>query len=160
MAQLRFLWVGKTQRGFVQEGVEHYLRRIRGLMPAETVDVRPAAHSGRDPSHALRIEAESLARRIGEQDLVVVLDEHGTRVTSTQLAARLTQLREQGPSAITFIVGGAYGLEDSIKRRARLTLALSPLTLPHQLVRILLLEQVYRALTVSAGLPYHHGDSP
>ncbi len=157
MAQLRFLWVGKTQRGFIEEGVDHYLRRIQGFIPAEAVEVRAAGHSGRDAAQSLQIEGASLARRIGAQDVLVVLDERGKQFTSVQWAERLAVLRAQGAPAITFVVGGAYGLDESIRKRARLTLALSPLTFPHQLVRILLLEQVYRALSLNAGTPYHHG---
>jgi 23S rRNA (pseudouridine1915-N3)-methyltransferase len=158
MALLRFLWVGKTQRGFVQEGVEHYLQRIQGFIPAETVEVRAADHSGRDPAQAMRIEAEALLKRIGDQDALVVLDERGTTVTSPKLAERIKALREQGTGTITFVVGGAYGLDESIRKKARMTLSLSALTFPHQLVRVILLEQVYRALTINAGLPYHHGN--
>lgn len=157
MTQLRFLWVGKTQKGFVQEGLDHYLQRIRGFMPVEVIDVRPADHSGRDPAQALRIEGEALLKRLEGESAVVILDERGTQLTSPKLAERLKALREQGSATITFVVGGAYGLDAAVKARARLTLALSPLTFPHQLVRVILAEQVYRALTISAGQPYHHG---
>jgi len=157
MTQLRFLWVGKTQRGFVQEGVDHYVQRIRGFVPVEIVEVRQADHSGRDPAQAMRIEAEALLRRLEDQDAIVILDEQGMQLTSPKLAQRLLTLREQGSGDVTFVVGGAYGLDESVKRRARLMLSLSPLTFPHQLVRVILAEQVYRALTISAGQPYHHG---
>jgi 23S rRNA (pseudouridine1915-N3)-methyltransferase len=158
MAKLRFVWVGKTQRGFVQEGVDHYARRIRAFLPVEIVETRQAAHSGRDAAQALRVEAEALLRRIGERETLIVLDAAGEQLTSPRLAQRLDALRNRGTGTLTFTVGGAYGLDDSVKQRAQWFLSLSPLTFPHQLVRLILMEQVYRALTIQAGLPYHHGE--
>lgn len=158
MHRLRFVWVGKTQRGFVQEGVEHYARRIRAFLPVEIVETRQAAHSGRGAGQALRKEAEALLRSIGERETLIVLDGAGEQLTSPRLAQRLAALRHRGPGTLTFAVGGAYGLDESVKRRADWLWSLSPLTFPHQLVRVILMEQVYRALTLHAGLPYHHGE--
>jgi 23S rRNA (pseudouridine1915-N3)-methyltransferase len=158
MFRLRFLWVGKTQRGFVQEGVEHYLKRIGAFATAECVELRAADHSGRDPEQALRAEAAAIERRLTPGEAVIVLDEHGSALTSPQFSARLAALRDESGHSLAFVIGGAHGLDASIQRQARLKLALSAMTLPHQLVRLVLLEQVYRALTLHAGTPYHHGD--
>lgn len=154
MSRLRVLWVGRTDKGFPREGVAHYERRIRPLVPLECIEVKAADHSGRNRVQALAAEADALLRRLGAGDTVVLLDERGAQPTSRELAGWLDAL-EQGPMA--FVIGGAYGVDPAVRRRARRVLSLSRLTLPHQLVRIVLLEQLYRALTIRAGHGYHHG---
>jgi 23S rRNA (pseudouridine1915-N3)-methyltransferase len=158
MSRLRLIWVGKTQRGFIQEGVEHYLKRVRSLLPAECEEVRAADHSGRGAAQALKLEAQALLKRIGPADTVIVLDERGTHLATPQLAERLARLQAQRGKDLCFVVGGAYGLAPQLPARAQLVLSLSKLTFPHQLARVILLEQLYRALSLNAGLPYHHGD--
>jgi 23S rRNA (pseudouridine1915-N3)-methyltransferase len=87
---------------------------------------------------------------------VVVLDERGTTLTSTGLAERLGKWRDQGVRQVAFVVGGAYGLTDAVRQRADLVLSLSAMTFPHQLVRVLFAEQLYRAFSILRGTPYHH----
>lgn len=152
MQRIRVIWVGKTAKGFPEQGVDHYLKRIGGLAQIECAEVRAASHSGRDPAQALKTESAALLRRIGKQDRVILLDERGIELTSLQLAQWLAERR---PAA--FVIGGAYGVDEAVQARADDRLALSRLTLPHQLVRIVLLEQIYRALTIAQGQAYHHG---
>ena len=152
MNRIRVIWVGKTAKGFPQDGVDHYLERIRPYREIECVDIRPADHSGRDPARALRVEGEAILKRIEDRERVILLDEGGTALSSPGLARWL----EERPAA-TFVIGGAHGIDGRVAARADDRLSLSKLTLPHQLVRIVLLEQLYRAFTLQHGHAYHHG---
>jgi 23S rRNA (pseudouridine1915-N3)-methyltransferase len=151
MQPLRVIWVGKTEKGFVQDAVDFYASRIRALQPLELIDVRLASHSGRQPQVALAEESESILRRVGAGSAYTLLDEAGREMTSREFASWLS---ESQPA--TFVVGGPYGVAPTIRDRARECLSLSRLTFPHQLARVVLLEQIYRALTLQRGHAYHH----
>lgn len=157
MTGLRVIWVGRSQHRFVEEGVAFYRERIAAFQPLELVEVRAAAHSGREPAQALRREGEAILRRIAPDEPVVLLDENGREPTTRELAHWLAAWQADAGRPLAFVVGGAYGVDDAVRQRAGRVLALSRLTLPHQLVRVVLLEQLYRALSLQAGHRYHHG---
>lgn len=156
MAGLRVVWVGRTQQGFVEEGVAYYRDRIAPFQPLEIVEVRAAGHSGRDPAQALRREGEAILKRIPPADPVALLDERGRELDTRAFARWLAARQQEAARPLTFVVGGAYGVDAAVRDRAQDTLALSRLTFPHQLVRVILLEQLYRALSLLAGHAYHH----
>jgi 23S rRNA (pseudouridine1915-N3)-methyltransferase len=157
MMRVRIVCVGRTDSGFVREGVSHYLERLRPLCAVDWEEVKTAAHSGRAGTHAVAKEGEAILKRVKAGDRLVLLDEKGTGLTSPGLAAWLGDLRRMEISAAVLVVGGPYGVSPEVHRRADEKLSLSPMTLPHQLVRIVLLEQLYRAATILAGQGYHHG---
>lgn len=121
--------------------------RALGLGPVEVVEVE-----ARKPGKAA--EAEALAAQLGDAWLVAC-DEHGQAMASRDFAARIAALRDQGVRRLAFVVGGADGLDPALLRTARERLAFGPQTWPHALVRVMLAEQVYRAVTILAGSPYH-----
>jgi 23S rRNA (pseudouridine1915-N3)-methyltransferase len=157
MIRLRVLCVGRSDAGFIREGVEHYLKRLRPVLPVAWEEVRAAGHSGRSVEQALAAEGQAILKKIGAGDRLVLLDERGKSLTSPGLAQWLARVRRLPGSSAVLLVGGAYGVSEEVKQRADETLSLSPMTLPHQLVRVVLLEQLYRAATILAGQPYHHG---
>ena len=151
---IRLLLVGRSERGPVTDMVAHYLGRLpRGFTAEQTV--LPEAGKG-EPAYQQRVECERImaALKLGEK--VVILDERGAQLTSVQFAGRLGAWRDQGVRKVVFVVGGAYGMTDEVRQRADLVLALSAMTFPHQLVRILFAEQLYRATAILQGSPYHH----
>ena len=156
MLNLRVIWVGKTKRGFPQDGVDHYLKRIKAFGALECVEIRAASHSGRESEAAVKAESDAILKRLGKREAVVLLDEHGRQPTSPELANLLDSLSLGGVQAVSFVLGGAYGVDARIKASAAETISLSRLTFPHQLARVILLEQIYRALTLRAGHGYHH----
>ncbi|MDR3513960.1 MAG: 23S rRNA (pseudouridine(1915)-N(3))-methyltransferase RlmH [Caulobacteraceae bacterium] len=121
--------------------------RSLGLGPVDVVEVE-----ARKPGKAS--EAEALIAQIGDAHLVAC-DEHGAALASRDFAGRLAALRDQGTRRLAFVVGGADGLDPGLLRTARERLAFGPQTWPHALVRVMLAEQVYRAVTILAGSPYH-----
>lgn len=156
MAGLRIIWIGKTKERFVTDGIEFYRKRLAPFHPVELVEVRAAAHSGRTKQEALRQEAEAVLKRAGREAFVVLLDEKGEQLGTAGLAVKMRSLLSGHGNAITFIVGGAYGVNGAVRKRADWVLSLSRLTLPHQLVRVVLLEQLYRVASLNAGHQYHH----
>ena len=156
MAGLRIVWVGRTQHTFVEQGIAYYRERITPYQPLELVEVRAAAHSGREPTLALRKEGEAILKRLAPDDPVVLLDEKGRQFNTRALADWLGEQQAVSGRALTFLIGGAYGVDAAVRSRAGEVLSLSRLTLPHQLVRVVLLEQLYRVLSLRAGHGYHH----
>jgi len=139
-ARIRILAVGKVRKGWVNEGVELYRRRLPGL---EIVELR-------DGGLAREAEAISSELRRGEQ--LVALCEEGQTYDSLAFAQAL---EGSGSEQLAFVIGGAAGLDPALKARASWRLSLSPLTFPHELARLLLLEQLYRARSIQQGGPYH-----
>ncbi len=150
----RLLLVGRSERGLVTDGVDHYLGRLTRTFLVEQV-VLPEAGKG-EPAYQQRVESERILAALKPGERVVVLDERGTHLTSPQFAGRISTWRDQGVRKVVFVIGGAYGMTDEVRQRADLVLALSAMTFPHQLVRVLFAEQLYRAAAILQGSPYHH----
>jgi len=153
--RIRFIWVGKLRKGWWQDAAQQYLGRIQPLAPCEEIAVKDApAHLAPEAKKAW--EGAKILEKLGPQDYAVALDEGGRTMASTALAQRLTAWTDDPASAPCFIVGGAFGLSPAVLAACRERLSLSPMTFPHELARVILLEQVYRALAIARGLPYHH----
>ena len=149
--RIRVVWVGRTRDRAAAEWIEEYRGRIGRFCPLEIEEDRDAA--GKGPDRAAR-EGRALRARIGPRALVVALDEGGREMTSKELARFLE--RSLGSHAeVTFLLGGAGGLGEDLVQRADVRLSLSRLTFTHEIARVLLLEQIYRAWTLIRGTPYH-----
>lgn len=147
--------MGRTERGHVEDGLEYYLSRIRRM---EQVDVSVLPDAGRrDPAWQQRTESERILAALKPGEKVVALDERGKQLSSPAFAGQLGAWRDQGLRDVAFVIGGAYGLNDAVRQRADLVLSLSAMVFPHQLVRVLFAEQLYRALSILKGSGYHHG---
>jgi 23S rRNA (pseudouridine1915-N3)-methyltransferase len=151
--------VGRLKQGPERELAERYLKRAAdigrklGLAPVEVVEIRESRQ--RDAETRMVEEAIALANMIPEKSAIVVLDRRGESLTSDAIAARLRRWQDGGRTTASFLIGGPDGVADSLTDRAALRLAFGAATWPHQLVRIMLLEQIYRALTILSGHPYH-----
>jgi 23S rRNA (pseudouridine1915-N3)-methyltransferase len=152
--KLRVVAVGADRSGLFEPAVEEYLARIRRHVPAEIVEV-PASRKGADPGRARDEEGEALLVRVRPGDRVVALDERGEQLTSQELSLREVQEAMNRGRDLVFLVGGAEGLSDAVRARADRVLSLSRMTLPHRLARLVLVEQLYRALAIARGEPYH-----
>jgi 23S rRNA (pseudouridine1915-N3)-methyltransferase len=151
--------VGRMKQGPERELVARYLERavgtgkplgLTGFEVAELTESRAGTAAGRKTE-----EARALRAALPAGAVVVALDEHGKSISSEALAGLIARWRDDGKPAAAFVIGGADGLEPGFAAGAALTLSFSPLTWPHQLVRIMLAEQLYRAATILAGHPYH-----
>jgi 23S rRNA (pseudouridine1915-N3)-methyltransferase len=141
-SRIRILAVGKVRKGWVSEGVALYLKRLPGL---EILELRDGG---------MAREAEAITAALRPDERLVVLTEEGQTFPSTAFAQRL---EGSGSERLAFVIGGADGLDPALKARAAWRLSLSPMTFPHELARLLLLEQLYRALSIQQGGPYHRG---
>ena len=152
--RLKLLWVGKTQESWVRAGIEEYAGRVRRYLPLEILEAREEKGA---QANAMRVrECERLAKLLPKGARLVVLDERGEGMTSPEFAAFLSRNRDQGTADLVFAIGGAYGFTDSFRSQAFKAISLSRMTLTHQMVRVFLLEQIYRGFTIMNGEPYHH----
>jgi len=156
--QLKFLWIGKTRNASIRELMADYLDRIRRMMPCEVLELRdPAKGRSLDAVHLVSLEGEELARHLPEHGRLVALDETGTQYTSPGFARWLETEQNAGARAVAFVIGGPEGLSPAICSRANTVLSLGKMTWTHEMCRVLLLEQVYRALCIMRRIPYHRG---
>ena len=151
--------VGRLKQGPERELASVYRKRAEaigrnsGFRDIEIVEIRESR--AQDIERRRTEEAIAIANIIPERAIVVILDEHGDNLDSAALAALLQQWRGEDRPAVCFIIGGADGLAPNLRERAKLKLAFGATTWPHQLVRVMMLEQLYRAGTILAGHPYH-----
>lgn len=151
---LRLVCVGKLKLGCWKEACAMYekrLSRFRRLQVTEVKDAVSASEKERS-----RVEGERLLEAVSTKDLVVVLDERGKDMTSLDLAAFLDKADARGQGSVCFVIGGPFGLADEVRKRADLLLRLSAMTMPHELARVVLVEQLYRAECLRNHVPYHH----
>ena len=139
-ARCRILAVGKVRKGWIQEGIALYLKRLPGLSITELRDSTPDK------------EAEAIRQALRPDELPVVLMEQGSTLDSVRFSE---QLSTYGSQRLAFVIGGADGITAELKATAAWQLSLSPMTFPHELARLLLLEQLFRAQSIRAGSPYH-----
>ena len=145
--------VGKPRNAALAAAIEHYEQRASRYWPLEVREVREEPSRGAQVSAVRAKEAERLAARV-EGATVVACDERGVSMTSAKFATFLQDARERARD-LAFVIGGAHGLAESLRDRAETRLALAPWTLPHELARLVLAEQLYRAGTIVRGEPYH-----
>ena len=152
--RLKLVWVGKTQEAWVKAGIEEYAGRVRRYCPLEIAEARE--EKGARAAVMRERECERLAKLLPKGGRLVVLDERGETMSSPELAGFLSRNRDQGTSDLVFAIGGAFGFSDAFRSQAVKTISLSRMTLTHQMVRVFLLEQIYRGFTIMNGEPYHH----
>jgi 23S rRNA (pseudouridine1915-N3)-methyltransferase len=151
--KIRVVWVGKNRDPWVKEVVAEYAGRIRRYAPLELSEARD--EKGAEAEEMRRRECERLEKLVPPGATLLLLDERGEQMDSPDLAAYIGKQRDSGTGELVFAIGGAYGFSEEFRRRGRL-LALSKMTFTHQMVRVFLLEQVYRAFTILNNEPYHH----
>ncbi|MDX2776368.1 23S rRNA (pseudouridine(1915)-N(3))-methyltransferase RlmH [Streptomyces caniscabiei] len=149
---IKILAIGKKHERWVEEGVERYQKRLQRPFDVSWVLL---PHSAREGAAARQEESERILARITTDDYVVLLDERGMLLDSPAISTLLLGPLERS-KPVTIIIGGAYGVDETVHDRADTLWSLSPLVFPHQLVRLILMEQLYRAQEIARGGPYHH----
>jgi 23S rRNA (pseudouridine1915-N3)-methyltransferase len=149
---IRIIAVGKKHESWVSEGIERYQKRLKRPFDVEWVLL---PHSAKQDLAARQDESQRILSRLTDREFVVLLDERGVLLDSPSLSRTLLTPLEQSRD-VTLIIGGAYGVDQTIHDRADIVWSLSPLVFPHQMVRLLLTEQLYRGQEIAAGNPYHH----
>lgn len=152
--KLRFVWIGKTKRLPIRELVTEYLERVGRFAPVEVTELRDRNDVGSNTRVIIDKEGADILARTTSDPFVVVLDERGRQLDSIKLAEFIERHRLSGTKQMTFVLGGHAGISDVVRKRADFVFSLSRMTLTHELARILLIEQVYRAFTIIHDLPY------
>ncbi len=157
--KITLLTVGKVKEKYLRDGIAEYSKRLGKYCRLEIVEVTdertPDRASQAEEEQIKRIEGERLLRGIRETDYVIALAIDGTMLDSVELAEKMEKLGVQGESSLVFAIGGSLGLSDEVLRRADYRLSFSSMTFPHQLMRLILLEQIYRGFRIMRGEPYH-----
>jgi len=152
------LWmIGKTAEAYLTKGMDVYEKRIPHYLPFQSEvlpDIRAAANLSKD--QLKHKEGDMVLKKLGPRDFLVILDEAGKQLRSVEFAALLERWSIQGVDQVVFLIGGAYGFSEAVYKRCDYKLSLSAMTMSHQLVRLVFLEQLYRACTINKGEPYHH----
>ena len=157
--KIRIVAAGKLKEKYLREGVAEYEKRLAPFASVELLETREE-YMAENPSEAQRQQAlakegERLLRLVPEKSFLIVLDVKGKLLSSEALAKELAGLALQGRSDLTFLIGGAFGLSPAVRERADLRISFSPMTFTHQMVRLLLYEQIYRAFKINRGEKYH-----
>jgi 23S rRNA (pseudouridine1915-N3)-methyltransferase len=150
------VWPRSTADAELAAVIERYVNRIKHFFPIDVTEVQTErGRQGSRDGSIMRAQSGRLLAGIPEQGYTVVLDERGRSMDSLKFAKWLERLTIDQPHGVTFVVGGDVGLSETVRERADLLLSLSAMTLPHQLARVVLLEQIYRACTLMRNIPYH-----
>jgi len=155
--KISFWSVGKAHDAYVKGGIEEFTKRLGNYFSAQWHIIPVPKNAGMLSEMDLKKkEAETILNFLKEGDYLVALDERGKVLTSEGLAGFIQQRANESTKNIVFLIGGAYGLDEKVLKAAKVKWSLSPLTFPHQLVRLILAEQVYRACTILQNEKYHH----
>ncbi|MBO6210275.1 MAG: 23S rRNA (pseudouridine(1915)-N(3))-methyltransferase RlmH [Schwartzia sp.] len=157
--KITILAVGKLKEKYLRDGVAEYLKRLATFAKIECIEIAeekmPDNFSPAEKEKTLAREGERLLARVPEGSELIVLDVTGEELSSEELAARLDDWMVGGVSHLTFLIGGAFGLSPAVRKTAKLRLSFSRMTFTHQMMRLLLTEQIYRAFKIMRGEKYH-----
>lgn len=157
--KVKLITVGKLKEAYLKAAIAEYTKRLNRFAKIEIIELKdeptPEQLSESEMEQVLWKEGKRIEAKIGERDFVTVLAIEGKELTSEAFSQTLAKATVTGHSTLTFIIGGSLGLAPEIKKRAQLNLSFGRLTLPHQLMRVVLMEQIYRAFMIQQGSPYH-----
>ena len=157
--KIKIVTVGKLKAKYLKDGIAEYSKRISRFATVEMIELAdektPDRASDSENEKILNLEGNRILSKIGDREFVVVLAIEGKTLSSEEFSKQLEQASINGYSTLTFVIGGSLGLSPQVKKRANLSLSFGRLTLPHQLMRLVLVEQIYRAFTIQQGSPYH-----
>jgi len=155
--KVRLVCMGKTDIPYLREGIADYSARVKRAISFEFIEIPELKNAGSlNPEQIREKEALVLLPKIPDQAFTVLLDEKGKVFRSVEFAAWLQQRFNQGLKDLVFVVGGAYGFHESLRQRASLQISLSAMTFSHQIVRLIFMEQLYRAMSILRNEPYHN----
>ncbi len=155
--KLHLLCVGRLTISYLNDGCAEFAERLKRYLPLAITEIKEhKTGSKQDVPRIIVKEGENLAQRIPNGAFVIALDQHGRSLSSEQLADLMNEHMVRSIPEWALLIGGPYGLSDAIRDRADLVISLSPMTLTHQMARLLLLEQLYRCCTIIRNEPYHH----
>lgn len=155
--QLTLLCIGKTGKGFLEEGEREYMKRLSHYVPFELIILPDIKQAKSLSEEQIKVkEGQQFLDKIQAQDTVLLLDERGKQFDSVEFSKYIQEQFNRGGKHIYFLVGGPYGFSEAIYQRANGKISLSKMTFSHQMIRLFFIEQLYRSMTILKGEPYHH----
>jgi 23S rRNA (pseudouridine1915-N3)-methyltransferase len=152
---IKIICIGKLKKAYWQDAAKTYIQRLKKSYSMTIIELKDGPNH-LQPEQRMQVEAQAIQKKASPQDWFVCLDSKGETISSQQLAARLRSWHTTPGRTPCFVLGGAYGLPESLTAKCKMLLSFGPMTLPHELARIVLLEQLYRATTIISNHPYHH----
>ncbi|HRO77007.1 MAG TPA: 23S rRNA (pseudouridine(1915)-N(3))-methyltransferase RlmH [Crocinitomicaceae bacterium] len=155
--KIKVICIGKTGKKFLEEGEQEYLNRLKHYIAIERIEIPDLKNQKNLTEEQIKKqEGDLILSKVGAGEQLYLLDEHGKQFTSETFADFLQQRFNQGGKSLTLVIGGAYGFSAEVYQTAHGKISLSELTFSHQMVRMILFEQLYRGMTILKGEPYHH----
>lgn len=155
--KIKVICIGKTGKSFLVDGENEYLNRLKHYVPVERIEIPDLKNAKKLSIEQIKQQEGALIlAKVASGEQLYLLDEHGKTFTSEQFSAFLQQRFNQGGHALTLVIGGPYGFSDELYEAATGKISLSSLTFSHQMIRMILFEQLYRGMTILRGEPYHH----
>ena len=153
--KIELWWIGKTFEPYVKNGIDDYLKRLQRFTSVQTIEL-PDSKGITDAQTTKSKEAAKILEKLKPEDHLILLDEKGTSYSSIEFSRLLEQKDNQSIKKVVFLIGGAFGFDRAVYDRANGSISLSKMTFSHQLIRLLFLEQLYRAYTILHNFPYHN----
>lgn len=157
--KIKLITVGKLKEKYLKDGIAEYSKRLGRFAKLEMIELpdekTPDKASPAENEQILKKEADRIMAKISDREFVIVLAIEGKQFPSEEFSEKLASIATNGYSDITFVIGGSLGLDAIVKKRANLLMSFGQLTLPHQLMKLVLIEQIYRAFMIQQGSPYH-----
>ena len=150
---IKILCIGKIKEQFIKDGIDEYLKRLQAFDKVEIIEIKEITNKTKD--EIIKLESQEIAKCLNPKDYAICLDIDGKMMKSEDLAEFINTTYAYHSSNIAFIIGGSYGLSLDFKKQCSFRLSFSPMTFPHQLMRLILIEQIYRAFTIINHQEYH-----
>lgn len=156
MMKIKIVSVGSIKEKFLKDAINEYLKRLTRFAKIEIIEVDETKIQNKSEEQVKKEEGERLLKRIGQDEFVFLLDLKGELISSEVLAQKINDLIKKGISPLTFVIGGTLGLSEEVRKRANIKLSISKMTFTHQMCRMIILEQIYRAFKIINNEEYHH----
>ena len=156
MMKIKIVSVGSIKEKFLKDAISEYLKRLTRFAKIEIIEVDERKIQNKSEEQIKKEEGERLLKRIGQDEFVFLLDLKGELISSEVLAQKINDLINKGISPLTFVIGGTLGLSEEVRKRANIKLSISKMTFTHQMCRMIILEQIYRAFKIINNEEYHH----
>ena len=153
--KIKLITVGKLKEKYLKDGIAEYIKRLGRFAKVEQVELVDEKTPDRASQQILEKEGERILSKISDKEYVIVLAIEGKQFPSEKFSQTIDQIMTSGYSNLTFVIGGSLGLSPEVKKRGNLLMSFGQLTLPHQLMKLVLVEQIYRAFMIQQGSPYH-----
>ncbi len=154
--KISLITIGDNEDKYLSAGFELYAKRLQHYASFDTITIPSQKNKSNSKEAAMQAEAKEIQKRIAPSDLILLLDEKGKEFSSVEFSTQMQKYLNMPGKRMVFIIGGPYGFAPEIRERAQQTLSLSKMTFNHQMAKLFFLEQLYRAMTILKGEPYHH----